>query len=118
MAKPKPVGFPPEGEELPSPVADNHTHFTTAASAPIVKWVWLSATGLGSSSPSGGNPTGLGLAIATHARDLLVHNRLVELGEDGGRLPDRRPDDDRPRPPRRSRRVVAGDDGVLVAALG
>lgn len=27
MAKPKPTGFPPEGEELPSPVIDNHTHF-------------------------------------------------------------------------------------------
>lgn len=27
MAKPKPTGYPPEGEELPSPVVDNHTHF-------------------------------------------------------------------------------------------
>ncbi len=26
MAKPKPTGYPPEGEELPSPVIDNHTH--------------------------------------------------------------------------------------------
>ena len=35
MAKPKPVGFPPEGEELPSPVADNHTHFTIGADAAV-----------------------------------------------------------------------------------
>lgn len=27
MARPKPTGFPPDSEELPSPVVDNHTHF-------------------------------------------------------------------------------------------
>lgn len=27
MARPKPISFPPEADELPSPVVDNHTHF-------------------------------------------------------------------------------------------
>ena len=31
MSRPKPTGFPPESEELPSAVVDNHTHFPLRA---------------------------------------------------------------------------------------
>ena len=54
----------------------------------------------------------IGTASRLQPRELLVHDRRVELGEDRRRLGHRRADRDRLPRPRGRRRVVAGDDRV------
>lgn len=70
MARPKPTGFPPESEELPSAIVDNHTHFPLRAS----------------DMPDGVDALPTDVAVA-----LAVRSGIVAMIHSGCALPDLEP---------------------------
>lgn len=108
MARPKPTGFPPEGEELPSAVVDNHTHLPLGPDAaadfpqgveplPIdVQLARAARAGVVALIHSGCDLPGLepavavarahapvAAAIAIHPNEATHHARVTDVGPDG-----------------------------------
>ncbi len=108
MARPKPAGFPPEGEELPSAVVDNHTHVPLGSHAAVdlpqgveplpvdvqlaraaranVVGLLHSACDLPSLEPGlvlATAHSAIAVAIAIHPNEATRHARVTEVGPDG-----------------------------------